>query len=48
MGLMGSMLIFIEILAVLFIAYWSLGLVLYFMQPVFLYSPMQEVPYAPE
>ena len=42
------MLIFAEILAVLFIAYLALGLVLYFMQPVFLYSPVQEVPYTPD
>jgi len=43
---MESMLISIAV--VLFIAYWGLGLVLYFMQPVFLYSPVQEVPYTPE
>jgi fermentation-respiration switch protein FrsA (DUF1100 family) len=42
------MLIFVEIFAVFFIAYWSLGIVLYFMQPVFLYSPVKEVPYTPE
>jgi fermentation-respiration switch protein FrsA (DUF1100 family) len=42
---MGSMLISIAV--VLFIAYWGLGLVLYFMQPTFLYSPVQEVTYAP-
>jgi len=42
---MGSMLI--SILVVLFIAYWGLGLVLYFMQPTFLYSPMREVTYTP-
>jgi uncharacterized protein len=42
------MLILVEIFAVFFIAYWSLGIVLYFMQPVFLYSPVQEVPYTPE
>lgn len=42
------MLIFVEILAVLFIAYLALGLALYFMQPVFLYSPVQEVPYTPD
>lgn len=42
---MGSMLI--SIAAVLFIAYWGLGLVLYFMQPVFLYSPVREVAYTP-
>jgi fermentation-respiration switch protein FrsA (DUF1100 family) len=37
----------ISITAVLFIAYWGLGLVLYFMQPKFLYSPVQEVAYTP-
>ncbi|MFA5238647.1 MAG: alpha/beta hydrolase [Phycisphaerae bacterium] len=42
------MLIFAEILAVLFIAYSCLGLSLYFMQPKFLYSPVREVPYTPE
>jgi fermentation-respiration switch protein FrsA (DUF1100 family) len=42
------MLIFVEILAVSFIAYSALGLALYFMQPAFLYSPVQEVPYTPE
>lgn len=42
------MLIFVEILVVLFIAYWGLGLVLYFMQPTFLYSPVREVIYTPE
>jgi fermentation-respiration switch protein FrsA (DUF1100 family) len=42
------LIIFIETLAVLFIAYWSLGLALYFMQPVFLYDPVQEVPYTPD
>ena len=33
---------------VVFIAYWGLGVVLYFMQPKFLYSPVQEVPYTPD
>ena len=42
---MGSMLI--SIVAVLFIAYWGLGLILYFMQPKFLYSPVREVSYTP-
>jgi fermentation-respiration switch protein FrsA (DUF1100 family) len=42
---MESMLI--SIVVVLFIAYWGLGLVLYFMQPVFLYSPVREVLYTP-
>jgi len=38
----------ISIATVLFIAYWGLGLILYFMQPTFLYGPMQEVFYTPE
>ncbi|MFZ0034006.1 MAG: alpha/beta hydrolase [Sedimentisphaerales bacterium] len=42
---MESMLI--SIVVVLFIAYSGLGLVLYFMQPVFLYSPVREVLYTP-
>jgi fermentation-respiration switch protein FrsA (DUF1100 family) len=42
---MGSMLI--SIAAVLFIAYWGLGLVLYFMQPKFLYNPVRGVIYTP-
>lgn len=32
---------------VVFIAYWGLGVVLYFMQPKFLYTPMHEIPYTP-
>jgi fermentation-respiration switch protein FrsA (DUF1100 family) len=43
---MGAMLISIAV--VVFIAYWGLGLVLYFMQPVFLYSPVREVSYTPD
>ncbi|UCE99568.1 MAG: alpha/beta hydrolase [Planctomycetota bacterium] len=42
---MGPMLI--SIAAVLFIAYWGLGVILYLMQPVFLYSPTREVTYTP-
>ncbi|MEE9371365.1 MAG: alpha/beta hydrolase [Sedimentisphaerales bacterium] len=42
---MGSMLI--SIAAVLFIAYCGLGVILYLMQPVFLYSPTREVTYTP-
>ncbi len=42
---MGSMLI--SIVVVLLIAYGGVGLVLYFMQPTFLYSPVREVPYTP-
>jgi len=38
----------ISIAAVLFIAYWGLGLVLYFMQPKFLYGPVREVFYTPD
>jgi fermentation-respiration switch protein FrsA (DUF1100 family) len=37
-----------HIIAVLVIAYVGLGLVLYFMQPVFLYRPLREVVYTPE
>ena len=43
---MESMLI--SIAAVLFIAYWGLGVILYFMQPTFLYGPVREVPYTPD
>ena len=43
---MGSMLI--SIVVVLLIAYGGVGLVLYFMQPTFLYSPVREVPYTPD
>ena len=43
---MGSMLI--SIVAVLFIAYCGYGLILYFMQPTFLYGPVREVPYTPD
>lgn len=42
---MVSMLIYIGV--VLFIAYWGLGVILYIMQPKFLYSPVREVPYTP-
>ena len=42
---MGSMLI--SIFVVLFVAYWGLGVILYIMQPTFLYSPVREVPYTP-
>jgi fermentation-respiration switch protein FrsA (DUF1100 family) len=38
----------LPIAIVIFIAYWGLGLVLYFMQPVFLYSPVREVSYTPD
>jgi len=37
----------ISIAAVLFITYWGLGVILYFMQPKFLYSPVREIPYTP-
>lgn len=43
---MGMMLISIAV--VVFIAYSGLGLVLFFMQPVFLYSPVREVSYTPD
>jgi len=42
---MGSMLIYLAV--VLFVAYWGLGLILYFMQPTFLYRPVREVPFTP-
>ena len=48
MRIKRSVLIFVEILAVLYIAYSALGLALYFMQPGFLYSPVREVSYTPE
>jgi fermentation-respiration switch protein FrsA (DUF1100 family) len=38
---MGKMLI--STAAVLFIAYWSMGLILYFMQPAFLYRPVRQI-----
>ncbi len=37
----------LSVFVVLFVAYWGLGLILYFMQPTFLYSPVREVPYTP-
>jgi len=42
---MGSMLIYIGV--ALFIAYLGWGVVLYIMQPKFLYWPVKEVPYTP-
>ena len=42
---MSSMLV--SVLAVLLIAYVVLGLILYFMQPKFLYGPVRELPYTP-
>jgi hypothetical protein len=38
----------ISIAVVLFIAYWGVGVILYLMQPQFLYSPMREVTYTPD
>jgi fermentation-respiration switch protein FrsA (DUF1100 family) len=38
----------ISVAVVLFIAYWGLGVILYLMQPKFLYSPLREVPYTPD
>lgn len=43
---MWSMLFYIAV--VLFIAYWTLGVILYYMQPSFLYRPVREVPYTPD
>jgi len=37
----------ISIAAMLFIAYWALGLILYFMQPTFLYRPVRQILYTP-
>ena len=37
----------ISIAVVLFIAYWGLGVILYIMQPTFLYRPVREVSYTP-
>ncbi|MHC4364833.1 MAG: alpha/beta hydrolase [Planctomycetota bacterium] len=42
------MLIFIEIIAVLIIAYSALGWTLFFMQPAFLYKPVRGVLYTPD
>ena len=42
---MVSVLIYIAV--VLFIAYWIWGVILYIMQPKFLYSPLREVVYTP-
>ncbi len=42
---MISMLIYIGV--ILFVAYWGLGVILYIMQPKFLYSPRGEVTYTP-
>jgi len=41
----GSMLIYVGV--VLFIAYWCWGVILYYMQPKFLYRPVKEICYAP-
>lgn len=43
---MGSMLT--SIFVVLFVAYWGLGTILYFMQPIFLYCPVQEISNTPD
>jgi len=37
----------VSIITVLLVAYWGLGLILYFKQPSFIYSPHREVPYNP-
>ncbi len=42
---MESMLIYLAVL--LFVAYWGWGLILYVMQPKFLYSPVREILYTP-
>jgi len=38
---------FISIGVLLFIAYWGVGVILYLMQPSFLYSPVKDIPYTP-
>ena len=38
----------LSVAVVLFIAYWGLGVILYLMQPVFLYSLVREVTYTPD
>lgn len=38
----------VHIFIIVFIAYWALAVVLYLMQPKFLYEPMRDVPYTPE
>ncbi len=43
---MGSMLLSVAV--VLFVAYWGWGVVLYLMQPKFLYRPVEEVHYTPD
>jgi len=43
---MGSMLI--RVVGVLLIAYWGYGLILYFMQPKFIYGPVRDIPYTPD
>ncbi len=43
---MGSFLIYVGV--ALFVAYWGLGVILYIMQPKFLYCPVREMPYTPE
>ena len=42
---MGLMLLYV--IAVLFIAYWGWGVILYIMQPKFLYSPVREIACTP-
>jgi len=37
----------LTIIGMIFVAYWGLGLILYFMQSSFLYSPVRELPYTP-
>ncbi len=43
---MTSTLITIPIM--LFVAYWLLGVILYYMQPAFMYTPVRDVPYSPD
>lgn len=45
---MALMVLFIEILIALFIAYSALGWTLYFMQPRFLFKPVRDIYYTPD
>jgi fermentation-respiration switch protein FrsA (DUF1100 family) len=44
----GAKRMLISIVTVLLVAYWGLGLILYFMQPTFLYRPTPDVLYTPD
>jgi fermentation-respiration switch protein FrsA (DUF1100 family) len=40
--------VLISLVVVLFVAYWGVGVILYIMQPTFLYNPVREVPFTPD